>query len=91
MQAGSSPLTAAARTQVVCQLAVAGDDRRLAAGVKLRPPRAPKDLLHIQHAQVGERAALGVVHLAAVAGGCGVRRKQGRGHAAESEWPGDVM
>jgi hypothetical protein len=50
-------------TQVVGQLVVGGDDDAAAAGVELGPPRAAEDLLDVQNAQVGKRAALGVVDL----------------------------
>jgi hypothetical protein len=41
--------------QVVRQVSVLGDDYALPTVLKLRPPRAPEDLLYIQHAckQVG--------------------------------------
>ena len=49
--------------QVVGELRVRGDDHSLAGGVKLRPASASEDLLHVEHADVDERAALRVVHL----------------------------
>mmetsp|Transcript_81372 Transcript_81372/g.244012 ORF Transcript_81372/g.244012 Transcript_81372/m.244012 type:complete len:945 (-) Transcript_81372:82-2916(-) len=52
--------------QVVRQLRMRREDDALARRVKLRPPRAPKDLHHVEHAQVDERALLGVVQLRAL-------------------------
>ena len=49
--------------QVVRELVVRGDDYALAARVELRPARAAKDLLNVEHAQLTERALLGVIHL----------------------------
>ena len=52
--------------QVVRELVVCRDDHSFAARVELRPARAPEDLQHVQHAQVHERALLGVVNLRAL-------------------------
>mmetsp|Transcript_17274 Transcript_17274/g.51907 ORF Transcript_17274/g.51907 Transcript_17274/m.51907 type:complete len:204 (-) Transcript_17274:1316-1927(-) len=41
-------------------------DDALAALLKLRAARTSKDLLHVEHAQVGEGATLGVIHLCAL-------------------------
>jgi len=54
------------KSQVQGQLLVSSHNERIARLVELGPTRAAKDLQDIEHAQVNERALLGVVQLGAL-------------------------
>lgn len=52
--------------EVAGQGLLRGDEDGLAARAVLRPARAPEDLHHVEHAQIGEPALVRVVHLSAL-------------------------